>query len=123
MQPIVLIAVHAADTVRRLCPSRILIRNDNVLWCSRSRRLTCGPFLQGDDCSARYALGTAYDACPGGCSGRGECVMGFCRCTGGFFGADCSRSKVCPLVMAALQRCLELPENMIQAACCVRLAV
>ena len=50
--------------------------------------------LQGDDCGARYGLGTAYDACPGGCSGRGECVMGFFRCTGGYFGADCSRSRV-----------------------------
>lgn len=50
--------------------------------------------LQGDDCSYRLELGSPYDACPSGCSGRGRCLMGFCRCSKGYFGADCSRSRV-----------------------------
>ena len=32
-------------------------------------------------------------ACPRGCSGNGECVLGHCQCNPGFDGPDCSLSK------------------------------
>lgn len=32
--------------------------------------------------------------CPGGCSGKGECLMGHCQCNAGFGGDDCSESKI-----------------------------
>ena len=32
-------------------------------------------------------------ACPRGCSGHGECVMGTCNCAPGYDGQDCSLSK------------------------------
>lgn len=32
-------------------------------------------------------------ACPRGCSGNGECVMGHCQCQAGYDGTDCSQSK------------------------------
>ena len=32
-------------------------------------------------------------ACPRGCSGHGECVMGICHCAPGYDGQDCSLSK------------------------------
>ncbi|KAG8243621.1 Teneurin-2, variant 2, partial [Homalodisca vitripennis] len=35
--------------------------------------------------------------CPGGCSGKGECLMGHCQCNPGFGGEDCSES-VCPVL-------------------------
>lgn len=54
------------------------------------------PIMQGKDCSERMDPGSVFDACPNNCSGAGTCVMGFCRCKGGMFGADCSRTKVLP---------------------------
>lgn len=30
--------------------------------------------------------------CPNACSGRGQCMRGFCHCKRGWFGLDCSRS-------------------------------
>ncbi len=35
-------------------------------------------------------------ACPGGCSGAGECWAGFCKCEAGRWGADCSRQRSFP---------------------------
>lgn len=54
------------------------------------------PIMQGRDCSDRMDPGSVFDACPNDCSGAGTCVMGFCHCKGGMFGADCSRTKVLP---------------------------
>ncbi len=31
--------------------------------------------------------------CPAQCSGRGECMSGFCKCKVGWFGTDCARKK------------------------------
>uniref|UniRef100_A0A146KU89 Tenascin-like protein n=4 Tax=Lygus hesperus TaxID=30085 RepID=A0A146KU89_LYGHE len=36
-------------------------------------------------------------SCPGGCSGKGQCLMGHCQCNPGFGGEDCSES-VCPVL-------------------------
>ncbi|XP_073990846.1 teneurin transmembrane protein Ten-m isoform X3 [Rhodnius prolixus] len=36
-------------------------------------------------------------SCPGGCSGKGQCLMGHCQCNPGFGGEDCSQS-VCPVL-------------------------
>ncbi|XP_072158624.1 teneurin-m isoform X3 [Bemisia tabaci] len=36
-------------------------------------------------------------SCPGGCNGKGQCLMGRCQCTPGFGGEDCSES-VCPVL-------------------------
>uniref|UniRef100_A0A1B6CCY7 Tenascin-like protein n=1 Tax=Clastoptera arizonana TaxID=38151 RepID=A0A1B6CCY7_9HEMI len=35
--------------------------------------------------------------CPGGCSGKGQCLLGHCQCNPGFGGEDCSKS-VCPVL-------------------------
>ncbi|XP_024082461.1 teneurin-m isoform X3 [Cimex lectularius] len=36
-------------------------------------------------------------SCPGGCSGKGQCLVGHCQCNPGFGGEDCSES-VCPVL-------------------------
>ncbi|XP_050443334.1 teneurin-m isoform X2 [Adelges cooleyi] len=36
-------------------------------------------------------------SCPNGCSGKGECLLGHCKCNPGFGGDDCSDS-VCPVL-------------------------
>ncbi|XP_034946583.1 teneurin-m isoform X3 [Chelonus insularis] len=38
--------------------------------------------------------------CPNGCSGKGECLLGHCKCNPGFGGEDCSDS-VCPVLCSS----------------------
>mmetsp|Transcript_26370 Transcript_26370/g.78295 ORF Transcript_26370/g.78295 Transcript_26370/m.78295 type:complete len:466 (-) Transcript_26370:911-2308(-) len=40
--------------------------------------------------------GEAHSICFNECSGRGECVVGFCKCLPGFFGLACERDTVYP---------------------------
>ena len=37
--------------------------------------------------------------CPGGCNGRGDCVLGRCQCEAGFDGPDCGQSELFNLIM------------------------
>lgn len=37
----------------------------------------------------------SIDACPYNCSGRGDCINGYCFCHDGFYGLDCSNTS-CP---------------------------
>ena len=55
--------------------------------------------LYNDDGQAQTVEMTATvshdltSSCPRGCSGNGECVLGYCHCNTGFDGPDCSQSK------------------------------
>lgn len=50
----------------------------------------------GDPQEVSFVAAVAEDmteSCPNGCSGKGECLLGHCKCTPGFGGEDCSESK------------------------------
>lgn len=54
----------------------------------------------GDPQEISFVAAVAEDmteSCPNGCSGKGECLLGHCKCTPGFGGEDCSESKFCVL--------------------------
>ncbi|CAB3368884.1 Hypothetical predicted protein [Cloeon dipterum] len=54
----------------------------------------------GDPQEISFVAAVAEDmteSCPNGCSGKGECLLGHCKCTPGFGGEDCSES-VCPVL-------------------------
>jgi teneurin len=51
----------------------------------------------GDPQEISFVAAVAEDmteSCPNGCSGKGECLLGHCKCTPGFGGEDCSESKL-----------------------------
>lgn len=49
-------------------------------------------------------------SCPGGCNGKGQCLMGRCQCTPGFGGEDCSESKL--IVGISLKSVFNLISNL-----------
>ncbi|XP_059482465.1 teneurin-m isoform X2 [Neocloeon triangulifer] len=54
----------------------------------------------GDPQDISFIAAVAEDmteSCPNGCSGKGECLLGHCKCNPGFGGEDCSDS-VCPVL-------------------------
>lgn len=52
----------------------------------------CAP--AGEFCEERAARTALQNICWNNCQGRGECRRGFCHCQPGFWGKDCSSSKV-----------------------------
>jgi hypothetical protein len=60
-------------------------------WCMNERdQPSCRCFYgwRGGSCEQQRE-----QYCPSGCQGRGLCVLGFCHCNVGFYGADCSLVK------------------------------
>jgi len=54
----------------------------------------------GDPQTLEMTASVAHDmtsSCPRGCSGNGECVLGYCQCNPGYDGPDCSQST-CPVL-------------------------
>ena len=56
----------------------------------------CNKGFFGDACEHQDP-----STCYNNCSGEGVCIRGFCSCTMGFFGIDCSIDCACPLVAAS----------------------
>ena len=55
------------------------------------------PYCSSCECSPEGSTGELCELraeifCPGQCSGRGECLSGFCKCEPGWYGTDCSRN-------------------------------
>lgn len=74
-------------------------------WFSNCCKGGCMPFsvprelhgtcVQGHDCGGtRPPIVWEQEHCPNMCNDRGTCRRGWCHCQPGFFGIDCSRTRV-----------------------------
>ncbi|GLI69587.1 hypothetical protein VaNZ11_014246 [Volvox africanus] len=46
-----------------------------------------------DDLGGPFCDDPIQAFCPGGCSGHGQCNLGFCKCDEGYYGHDCARRR------------------------------
>ena len=80
--------------------------------CVRPGVCECYEGFEGPSCATPER---AHTACLGNCSGRGQCMKGWCHCRPGFWGSDCSRDAAGRGPRCTARPCLyvyELPPRM-----------
>eukprot|EP00201_Polytomella_parva_P016605 CAMPEP_0175065286 /NCGR_PEP_ID=MMETSP0052_2-20121109/15834_1 /TAXON_ID=51329 ORGANISM="Polytomella parva, Strain SAG 63-3" /NCGR_SAMPLE_ID=MMETSP0052_2 /ASSEMBLY_ACC=CAM_ASM_000194 /LENGTH=538 /DNA_ID=CAMNT_0016331791 /DNA_START=174 /DNA_END=1787 /DNA_ORIENTATION=- len=82
---------NSIDSVARPFEPSVAFEKSSSEFQNADPEIQCGCSFDGFGgplCETRHEM-----TCPGQCSGRGECDLGFCRCDPGWYGTDCSRPR------------------------------
>lgn len=79
-------------------------------WCEAEQpRYKCGCLIDG--LHGQLCDHPTEQFCLNSCTGRGTCVLGFCKCDDGWYGEDCSMRRAGLPMQPGVRKRLEFLDN------------